>query len=260
MIFLSKDFCCHVILSKTLLFINDFVKTSFCFSLTDEQLLTNTPTINIDNLMDLDEFMVAVEGGKSSSSEEDRKPDRTEILSRLLASTKRHVKVITTSTKLPTSSLPESKEESLSANNATEVLYTPSKYERMNTAILLSDQEQQLIQQELHEEDPKSRQQQQVEHIVKKRRARGYKYKPKPLQQRPSRSFVPEDMKDQEYWQRRLRNNHAAKKSREERRKRELEVVASLHTLDQENKHLKEKLSRVESRNRLLEALLNGVK
>ena len=214
--------------------------------------------------MDLDEFMVAVEGEKSSSSEEDRKPDRTEILSRLLASTKRHVKVVTTSTKLPTSSLPESEEESLSANNAAEVLYPPlpypSKYEEINTATLLSDQEQQLIEQKLQEEDPKSRRQQQVEHIVKKRRARGYKYKPKPLQQRPSRSFVPEDMKDQEYWQRRLRNNHAAKKSREERRKRELEVVASLHTLNQENKHLKEKLSRVESRNRLLEALLNSVK
>ena len=67
------------------------------------------------------------------------------------------------------------------------------------------------------------------------------------------RSFVPDTWKDQEYWERRQKNNLAVKKSREKRRKKELEVVSKMQSLEQENEDLKKQLREIEAKNKLLE-------
>ena len=40
-----------------------------------------------------------------------------------------------------------------------------------------------------------------------------------------NRSFVPEERKTEDYWHKRIKNNVAARKSREDRRKKELEIL-----------------------------------
>ena len=88
---------------------------------------------------------------------------------------------------------------------------------------------------------------------IKKRRPRTYKYNPKPLQHKVCRSFVPDDLKDTEYWARRKRNNEAAKKSREERRKKELEILNSYEMMKQEYSEIKIENIRLKARNGILE-------
>ena len=50
-----------------------------------------------------------------------------------------------------------------------------------------------------------------------RRHDKQYKYNPKPLGRKNNRNFIPEDKKTEEYWQKRIKNNVAARKSREER-------------------------------------------
>jgi len=88
---------------------------------------------------------------------------------------------------------------------------------------------------------------------IKKRKPRTYKYNPKPLQHKICRSFVPDDLKDGEYWARRKRNNEAAKKSREERRKKELEILNSYEIMKQEYSQIKIENIRLKARNSMLE-------
>ena len=90
----------------------------------------------------------------------------------------------------------------------------------------------------------------------KQRKPRTYKYNPKPVQQKSSRSFVPEYMKDNEYWEKRKRNNMAAKKSREDRRKKELEVVSKMAALKKENSELRARVKELEKKNMALERKL----
>jgi len=69
---------------------------------------------------------------------------------------------------------------------------------------------------------------------------RSYKYDPKPLERRKNpRSFVPTDKKTQDYWEKRRKNNVAARKSREDRRKKEIEVLKSVNNLKNDNVKLK---------------------
>jgi len=84
---------------------------------------------------------------------------------------------------------------------------------------------------------------------IKKRKPRTYKYNPKPVQHKSSRAFVPDDLKDAEYWERRKRNNEAAKKSREERRKKELEILNGLDSLRRENSMLHEEVADLKEKN-----------
>jgi len=88
---------------------------------------------------------------------------------------------------------------------------------------------------------------------IKKRKPRTYKYNPKPLQHKICRAFVPDDLKDTEYWARRKRNNEAAKKSREERRKKELEILNSYELMKQEYSQIKIENIRLKARNSMLE-------
>ncbi len=90
----------------------------------------------------------------------------------------------------------------------------------------------------------------------KRRKARTYKYNPKPVQQKTNRSFVPDKLKDEEYWERRKRNNQAAKKSREDRRRKELEVLEKMAKLEKMNSELVAKVDMLEKKNQLLERKL----
>ena len=95
---------------------------------------------------------------------------------------------------------------------------------------------------------------------IKKRKPRTYKYNPKPLQHKVCRSFVPDDLKDTEYWARRKRNNEAAKKSREERRKKELEILNSYEMMKQEYSEIKIENIRLKARNAGLEKQVTELK
>lgn len=95
---------------------------------------------------------------------------------------------------------------------------------------------------------------------IKKRKPRTYKYNPKPLQHKICRSFVPDDLKDTEYWARRKRNNEAAKKSREERRKKELETLNSYEMMKQEYSQIKIENIRLKARNSILEKQISELK
>ena len=94
----------------------------------------------------------------------------------------------------------------------------------------------------------------------KKRKPRTYKYNPKPLQHKINRAFVPEDLKDGEYWKRRKRNNEAAKKSREERRKKELEIIHNYEEMRNEFQKIKIENVRLKSRNAILEKQIEKLK
>lgn len=89
-----------------------------------------------------------------------------------------------------------------------------------------------------------------------RRKPRTYKYNPKPVLQKGDRSYVPDALKDQDYWERRQRNNEAAKKSREERRRKELEVLDKLKGLEKTKNDLESKVCELERRNAYLESRL----
>lgn len=67
-----------------------------------------------------------------------------------------------------------------------------------------------------------------------------YKYDPRPLGRKRRRNLVPQDKKTREYWERRQRNNVAARRSREERRNKELETYQKMQILEKENASLRE--------------------
>lgn len=96
--------------------------------------------------------------------------------------------------------------------------------------------------------------------VIKRRKPRTYKYNPKPLQHKICRSFVPDDLKDPDYWARRKRNNEAAKKSREERRKKELEILKSYEIMKQEYSQIKIENIRLKARNSMLEKQVSDLK
>jgi len=75
-----------------------------------------------------------------------------------------------------------------------------------------------------------------------------------------TKGFVPEEIKDIDYWDRRKRNNMAAKKSREERRRKELDVLEAAKTLEKENSQLATMLKRLTARNALLESRLQSIR
>ena len=114
------------------------------------------------------------------------------------------------------------------------------------------EQPGQKMQQQVQQQQ-QQQQQQQEKKITGTRKPRTYKYNPKPLRKTMYRSFVPDTWKDQEYWERRQKNNLAVKKSREKRRKKELEVVSKMQSLEQENEDLKKQLREIEAKNKLLE-------
>ena len=81
---------------------------------------------------------------------------------------------------------------------------------------------------------------------------RHYKYNPKPLGKKNSRKFVAEDKKTEEYWQKRIKNNVAARKSREDRRRKELETLNKQAHYEKENLQLRMLIEKIQAENQYL--------
>lgn len=93
---------------------------------------------------------------------------------------------------------------------------------------------------------------------IGRKRKRGYIYDPKPLVAKTKTTTLPEEVKDNVYWDRRRRNNEAAKRSRENRRFKELEIMTEAKKLSAQNETLKLKIDKLEMRNQYLEELLSS--
>ena len=90
-----------------------------------------------------------------------------------------------------------------------------------------------------------------------RRRKRGYIYDPKPLVPKSKINNLPAELKDKEYWTRRQRNNEAAKRSRENRRVKELEMMTLVKELTGTNTELRTRIQELEVRNKFLEQILS---
>ena len=82
---------------------------------------------------------------------------------------------------------------------------------------------------------------------------KGYHYDPKPLTSKNVRRLVPNEEKNDQYWTRRMRNNKAARKSREYRRQKEMEVLTTMKFLEEENVRLKYFINNVAKTNHQLQ-------
>ena len=85
-----------------------------------------------------------------------------------------------------------------------------------------------------------------------RRHDKQYKYNPKPLGRKNNRNFIPENKKTEEYWQKRIKNNIAARKSREDRRKKELEILEKKAQYEKENLELRLFIQKIETENQYL--------
>ncbi|XP_057300316.1 thyrotroph embryonic factor-like isoform X2 [Hydractinia symbiolongicarpus] len=84
-----------------------------------------------------------------------------------------------------------------------------------------------------------------------------YQYNPAPMAKKSKRQFIPPENKDQSYWERRKRNNEAAKKSREQRREKEIEVSRKCSQLEDENSGLRFTIVNLQKKNEQLENTMN---
>ncbi|XP_061164213.1 thyrotroph embryonic factor-like [Saccostrea echinata] len=73
--------------------------------------------------------------------------------------------------------------------------------------------------------------------------------KPQPIIKKSRKVFVPEDCKDEKYWSRRLKNNVAAKRSREARRIKENQIALRAGYLEKENNALKDEVKKMKEEN-----------
>lgn len=80
---------------------------------------------------------------------------------------------------------------------------------------------------------------------VRRRRNSRYVYNPLPISRKADRKFVTQAEKDEKYWERRIKNNVAAKRSRDLRRQKEIEVSEKFKSLERENALLKEEVQRL---------------
>lgn len=72
----------------------------------------------------------------------------------------------------------------------------------------------------------------------------------------PAQVFVAEDNKDEKYWQRRKKNNVAAKRSRDARRIKENQIAMRAAFLEKQNETLKEELDKLKQNNMELQKRL----
>lgn len=80
---------------------------------------------------------------------------------------------------------------------------------------------------------------------VRRRRNSRYVYNPLPIAKKADRKFVTQSSKDEKYWERRIKNNVAAKRSRDMRRQKEIELSDKYKNLEEENTLLKEEVQRL---------------
>ncbi|XP_023336299.1 thyrotroph embryonic factor isoform X2 [Eurytemora carolleeae] len=69
--------------------------------------------------------------------------------------------------------------------------------------------------------------------------------RPQPIIRKRQKSFVPDEAKDDKYWENRIKNNIAARRSREARRLKENQIALRAAYLEKENKLLKKELDDV---------------
>jgi len=81
--------------------------------------------------------------------------------------------------------------------------------------------------------------------------------KPQPMIKKSKKVFVPEDLKDDKYWARRKKNNHAAKRSRDARRIKENQIAMRAAYLEKENSTLKAEMDKIRRENARLKHRLN---
>ncbi|XP_035998344.1 TEF transcription factor, PAR bZIP family member a isoform X1 [Fundulus heteroclitus] len=67
--------------------------------------------------------------------------------------------------------------------------------------------------------------------------------KPQPMIKKAKKVFVPEEQKDDKYWQRRKKNNMAAKRSRDARRLKENQITVRAAFLERENSALRQEVA-----------------
>ncbi|KAM4527071.1 TEF transcription factor, PAR bZIP family member a isoform 2-T2 [Fundulus diaphanus] len=67
--------------------------------------------------------------------------------------------------------------------------------------------------------------------------------KPQPMIKKAKKVFVPEEQKDDKYWQRRKKNNVAAKRSRDARRLKENQITVRAAFLERENSALRQEVA-----------------
>jgi hypothetical protein len=66
--------------------------------------------------------------------------------------------------------------------------------------------------------------------------------RPQPIIKKRKKNAVPEEMKDDKYWEKRMKNKEATRRSREARRLKENQIVLRAAYLEKENKVLKQEL------------------
>merc|ERR1712045_665068 len=67
--------------------------------------------------------------------------------------------------------------------------------------------------------------------------------RPQPIIKKRKKNSVPEDLKDDKYWEKRNKNKEATRRSREARRLKENQIVLRAAYLEKENRVLKEELN-----------------
>lgn len=92
---------------------------------------------------------------------------------------------------------------------------------------------------------------------VRRRRNAKYVYNPLPITKKADRKFFTQSEKDEKYWERRIKNNVAAKRSRDLRRQKEIEVSEKFKMLERENANLKEEVRRLRMKASELEKKLS---
>lgn len=80
--------------------------------------------------------------------------------------------------------------------------------------------------------------------------------KPQPMVKKSKKQYVPEELKDDKYWERRRKNNIAAKRSRDARRVKENQIVIRTSFLEKENTALKNQVYDLKKENQNYKKLL----
>lgn len=81
--------------------------------------------------------------------------------------------------------------------------------------------------------------------------------KPQPIIRKRKKQFIPSEMKNSKYWEKRLKNNEAAKRSREARRLKENQIAMRARYLEQENSVLRREISTLKVENDELKQMMS---
>lgn len=91
---------------------------------------------------------------------------------------------------------------------------------------------------------------------VKEQNGAHYVYDPKPIQTKSKKRHVPPEAKNEGYWAQRMKNNISARKSREERRKEEIRLVAKCKSLFDENCRLRQENGFLHAKVKVMESIV----